>query len=147
MVIRKKRVDDDWKQQAEREKEKIAAEEEAARRRREGIAEDDAADAGGGPPPGALPLIPIFEQLGAQAMAGLGQVPDPRTGMRNVDLEMARYAIDLLSSIEAKTKGRLDEQEDMVMNELLTALRGAYTQIEQASAAAAAPPPEDDAGS
>ncbi len=141
MEIRKKRVDEDWKVQAEREKEKIALEEEAARRRREGIADD--VDAAGGPPPGAIPLIPIFEQLGAQAMMGLGQVPD-RTGMRGLDLDMAQYAIDMLSSIEAKTAGRLDEQEDRVLTEMLTALRDAYSQIE-ASAAQAAPPPDPEA--
>ena len=140
MVIRKKRVDEDWKQQAEREKEKIAVDEEAARRRREGL--DEEGDEAG-PPPGAASLIPIFEQLGAQAMMGLGQVPD-RSGMRGLDLEMARMAIDLLASIEAKTKGRLDDQENRVIVELLTALRSAYTQMEAAAGGAAPPPPEAD---
>ena len=130
MVIRKKRVDEDWKNQAEKEKEKFAAEEDAERRRREGTLEET--ESSSGPPPGAVPLTPIFEQLGAQAMAGLGQVPDPRTGMRNVDLDMAAYAIDLLSSIDAKTRGRLDDQEARILEELLSALRGAYAQIEQA---------------
>ncbi len=129
--IRKKKVDEDWKNQAETEKAKIA-----------GI-EQEETDELGKVPEGALSLTPIFEQLAAQAMAGLGQVPDPRTGMRNVDLEMARYAIDLLGSLEAKTKGRLSREEDQVLKELLSALRTGFVQMQQQAAAPPPPPPEE----
>ncbi|MFN0060807.1 MAG: DUF1844 domain-containing protein [Planctomycetota bacterium] len=84
---------------------------------------------------GGPSLIPVFEQLAAQAMAGLGQLPDPRTGARHLDLEMARYAIELLLSLEAKTRGRLDGQEAAVLQELVHSLRSAYAQISSSVAA------------
>ena len=138
MEIRKKRVDEDWKLQAEKEKEKIVAEERR---------DSDAADGGEGAPPGAASLVPIFEQLASQAMAGLGQLPDPRTGGRNLDLEMARMAIDLLSSMEQKTKGRLTADEKQLIEELLQALRSGFVQVQQALAQQqAGSPPGGDAG-
>lgn len=128
MEIRKKKVDEDWKQQAEAEKQKFLEEEEARRRAALGLGSDDSA---GGVPEGCVSLVPIFEQLASQAMAGLGQMPDPRTGMRSLDLNLAQAAIDMLSSIDAKTKGRLDEEEAAVLSEILHALRSTYLQIQQ----------------
>lgn len=128
MVIRKKKVDEDWKEAAAREKEKIEQEEEARRRALLGL--DDASDSGE-VPEGAVSLVPIFEQLASQAMAGLGQMPDPRTGMRGLDLNLAQSAIDMLSSMDAKTRGRLDEEEASVLAEILNALRSTFVQVQQ----------------
>jgi hypothetical protein len=80
-------------------------------------------------------LIPVFEQLAAQAMAGLGQMPDPRTGLRQLDMEMARYAVDLLLSLQHKTAGRLDPEEAGVLEELTFSLRSAYAQVSSQMAA------------
>ena len=91
----------------------------------------EAGDAGAAGPS----LIPVFEQLAGQAMAGLGQMPDPRTGARHLDLEMSRYAIELLMALDAKTQGRLDQQEAAVLQELIYSLRSAYAQISSSVAA------------
>ena len=45
----------------------------------------------------------------------LGQIPDPRTGERMLDLNLAKETIDLLGVLESKTVGnRSDEEESMI---------------------------------
>ena len=97
-----KRIDEDWKAQAEAEKKKIDAsmsrsivggEGEHARNSR-------------------VSLTVLIEQLAAQAMSGLGQVADPRTGRPHVDLELARDSIDMIGLLEEKTRGNLEAAEE-----------------------------------
>ena len=157
----KKKVDEDWKRQAEEEKAKIdsalprsvAGAEEAppaatpsdAAAGPEGAAEKDAAPEPARRPTSRVSFISLLEQLAAQAMAGLGQMPDPRTGRPMVDLELARDAIDMLALLEEKTRGNLEPDEKMMIEEALHSLQQAFLAIQQAyerSQPAGGPPPE-----
>lgn len=100
---------------------------------------DDDIEGIAGPP--RVDFMSLIQPLAAQAMSGLGQLPDPRTGMRGFDLEFARDSIDLLAILEHKTRGNLSADEAALMQELLTSLRSGFASAAQALAAQAMQPP------
>jgi hypothetical protein len=56
-------------------------------------------------------------------MIHLGEVPDPLSRETTVELPLAQQTIDILSMIKEKTKGNLSQDEEMLLNDLLTDLR------------------------
>jgi hypothetical protein len=61
--------------------------------------------------------------LASSAMVNLGEVPDPTTKERNVNLALARQTIDLIGVLEEKTRGNLDEEEEKLLDSVLYDLR------------------------
>jgi hypothetical protein len=115
-------VDQDWKAQAQAEKERLLKkEEEQAREKPQG-------QRGELPEPDFRGLVGM---LASQAIMGLGAMGDPKTGRVIIDLEGARFAIDLLAMLEAKTKGNLDAEEDKDLTQVLAELRNQYVHISQ----------------
>jgi hypothetical protein len=96
-----------------------------------------AIDVGPGPiagaPPGApkADLTSLFVMLYGDAMANLGQAPDPATGRPHLDLDQARFAIDVLGMLQEKTRGNRTPDESAVLEEMLTALRMGYVRLSQ----------------
>jgi Domain of unknown function (DUF1844) len=98
----------------------------------------------------------LFQTLMAQqvnmALICLGQTPD-QTGQKNLDLEGARFFIDLLEMLATKTKGNLTKNEAALLNQSLTALRLSFVEATNAAPPKAAPsappdtPPSDTAPS
>lgn len=68
----------------------------------------------------------------------LGRAPHPDTGEVMQDLESAKFFIDQLEMIEAKTKGNLNPREDSLLKQSLTGLRMAF--VEAMDGKDAAPP-------
>ena len=65
----------------------------------------------------ALPPVSFSSfvvSLATSAMTNLGQGPSPE-----VDLELARHSIDLLSLLRDKTKGNLDDEEARLLETVL----------------------------
>jgi hypothetical protein len=62
------------------------------------------------------------------ALIFLGQAPNPQTGQTAQDLDHAKYFIDQLEMLAAKTKGNLDKQEDALLKQSLTHLRLAFVE-------------------
>lgn len=58
----------------------------------------------------------------------LGRVPHPETGEVLLDLESAKFFIDQLQMIEAKTKGNLDKREEGLLKQSLASLRMAFVE-------------------
>jgi len=58
----------------------------------------------------------------------LGLAPHPQTGKVATDLEHARYFIDQLEMLEAKTRGNLDKNEQALLHQSLTSLRLAFVE-------------------
>jgi hypothetical protein len=58
----------------------------------------------------------------------LGLAPHPQTGRITRDLEHARFFIDQLEMIEAKTRGNLDKMEEGLLKQSLTSLRLAFVE-------------------
>ena len=58
----------------------------------------------------------------------LGLAPHPQTGRISQDLEHAKYFIDQLEMLEAKTRGNLDKREEGLLQQSLTSLRLAFVE-------------------
>jgi len=86
-----------------------------------------------GAPPGApkADLTSLLVMLYGDAMANLGQAPDPASGRPHVDLDQARFAIDLLAMLQDKTRGNRTPDESAVLEEMLTTLRMGYVRLSQ----------------
>src|SRR4051812_19831228 len=86
-----------------------------------------------------------FVMMHAQnAALFLGQIPNPRTGEGEVNLELARLFIDQLAMIQEKTRGNLTNEEATVLRNALSNLQMAFVEVArsqggQASAEPAAP--------
>jgi hypothetical protein len=77
------------------------------------------------------PLPPItfsafIFSLNSSALYHLGEYPDPETGERVKDLELAKQTIDLLGLLQEKTAGNLAEDESRLLEALLYDLRMRY---------------------
>jgi len=80
----------------------------------------------------------------------LGQIPNPKTGEPEVNLDLARMFIDQLAMIQEKTRGNLTSEEAKVLSNALSNLQMAYVDVArqtpqgtaQPKAPEAAPPPQ-----
>jgi hypothetical protein len=86
---------------------------------------------------GELPRIDFSTfvlSLGTSALLHLGLAPDlsdQAGGSVQVDLPLARQAIDTLEMIDEKTRGNLDEEESKLLRSVLYELRMKFVQIEK----------------
>lgn len=115
-------VDEGWKEQARREKEVEAR-----------AAETEEAEKKGKTPPGKpkepLPepdLSHLIVSYATQALFGLGEAENPVTGKKEVDLEWAKFNIDMLQMLEDKTRGNVTPEEKNLFVQLLYDLRMRY---------------------
>lgn len=151
-------IDSDWKAQAQAEKQRLREREEAQKTSpgspgnsgseaagNPAGAAGAAAAAGGASAPtagetsgdasgggGELPaasFIGVVSLIASQAMLYLGATPDPNTGQRFVSLEHARYQIDLLAVLEAKTENNLEQEEADTLAMMLYQLRSRYVAV------------------
>jgi hypothetical protein len=61
-------------------------------------------------------------------MVHLGKMVHPASGKIERNLEAARLSIDLLSMLEAKTRGNLEPDEERLLSQVLTTLRLNYVE-------------------
>src|SRR5260370_6240895 len=59
----------------------------------------------------------------------LGQIPNPKSGEPEVNLDLARMFIDQLAMIQEKTRGNLTSEEATVLSNALSNLQMAYVAI------------------
>ena len=64
--------------------------------------------------------------MASSAMIALGQMPAPDGETLTPDIETAKFLIDVLSMLEVKTQGNLDESEQKLLQSLLYDLRVAF---------------------
>jgi Domain of unknown function (DUF1844) len=71
-----------------------------------------------------------FVMMHAQnAALFLGQIPNPKTGEAEINLDLARMFIDQLEMIQEKTRGNLTNEEAMVLRNALSNLQMAYVEL------------------
>ena len=71
--------------------------------------------------------------LVTQALFSLGVLAvEGQEGKREPDLELAKYNIDMLETLEEKTKGNLSEQEEKALANMVGQVRMAYVQASEA---------------
>ena len=96
-------------------------------------------------------FVGLLMQLHYTAWVQLGKVAHPVSGKTDRDLEAAKDTIDLLGSLEEKTRGNLHGEEEKLLAHLLLELRMNYVEElkhgASAAAESAAPPasPDSDA--
>ncbi len=135
-------VDDDWKRKAQEEKKKLAEQvekkkESAETTKPEGLdsphteqTETPTTESPQGkiPPASFETLVSVFA---SQAMVALGMVKLPE-GKTTVNLDSAKFNIDMLGIIEEKTKGNLTPEEKKLLDQTLHQLRLTFVQVASA---------------
>jgi hypothetical protein len=82
-----------------------------------------------------------FVMMHAQnAALFLGQIPNPKTGEGEVNLELAKMFIDQLAMIQEKTRGNLTNEETTVLRNALSNLQMAYVEVARQVAKGGAQP-------
>ena len=115
-------VDEDWKAEAQKEKEILAAQEEAEKKKT-----PEEKQARGPLPQGNFAAL--ISMLTTQALFALGLLQVKGQEKREPDLEMAKYNIDMLETLEEKTKGNLSKEEEAVLANTLNELRMGYVKV------------------
>lgn len=83
--------------------------------------------------PAADPRFHDFVLLQAQnAGFFLGQLPNPATGEKRVNLPAAKSVIDSLEMLEAKTSGNLTNEEEKLLRTALANLQPLYEKVADA---------------
>jgi hypothetical protein len=134
-------IDTDWKKQAQEEKRKLAEQEKQK-------AAAGAASPAGGPRPGAqaaprvegtpgqragreLPapsFAALVQSVVTQVFFYLGDLT-PRGAEPQLNLDMAKYQIDILAVIEEKTKGNLSPDEQRMLDAALYEARMRFVSV------------------
>lgn len=95
------------------------------------------------PPPDAPPAgdVPPADfstyviMLANSVMMMLGQVPDPVTQQRRLDLVQAKHTIDILMMLQEKTQGNLNAEEMKLLEDVMPQLQMAYVSISRQAGA------------
>jgi len=90
--------------------------------------------------PGADASAPLPEvnfssfilSLGSSALFHFGEIPDPVSGVKQRNLDLARQTIDILVVLRDKTTGNLSEDESRLLESLLHDLQMRYVQERKA---------------
>ena len=113
-------IDEDWKKEAQKEKEILVAQEEEKKKKEKQ------------PRNGPLPkgnYAALVSMLTTQAFFAMGLLQVKDEEKKEPDLELAKYNIDMLETLEEKTKGNLTEEEKKVLENTLSQVRMAYVEV------------------
>lgn len=67
--------------------------------------------------------------LNASALIHLGEIPDPGSMERTVNIAAAKHTIDILELISEKTKGNLTKEEEKLTEDVVYNLRLKYVKF------------------
>jgi hypothetical protein len=118
-------VDEDWKHEAQHDKEVLAAKE--AEEKKTEPAEGEGPGRSGPLPEGNLAAL--ISMLTTQTLFALGFLQIKGEEEREPDLDLARYNVELLTSLEEKTKGNLTPEEKQLLKNTLSELRMGYVSV------------------
>ena len=105
----KKKVDETWKESVDKDKNTAGTEKD--------------------PPQIPEATFGLFIYgLMMEAMIALGEVEHPITKKKELSSHHAKFIIDTLGMLQQKTAGRLDADEQKLLDEVLTALRFRFVQ-------------------
>jgi hypothetical protein len=115
-------IDEDWKEQAKHDKEVLAEQEEKEK-------EEAKKHVGKHGPLPKGDFAALISMLATQAFYAMGVIKVNEQDEREPDMEMAKYSIDILETLEEKTKGNLSEQESTVLTKTISQLRMAFVEL------------------
>ncbi len=109
-------VDEDWKKEAKQEKEKLVKETTETKEK----SNDQKM------PPGDFAAV--ISMMATQALFAMGMLQVEGQEDRKIDLNIAKYNIDMLETIQEKTKGNLAKDEEKILSNTISQLQSAYVQ-------------------
>ena len=109
-------IDEDWKNKAQKEKETLKDTQESPQQEKEQRQL----------PPGDFNSL--VSMLATQAMFAMGFIATEKDKEPQKDLMLAKFNIDMLESLEQKTKGNLTEQEQKLLTGALSQLRMGFVE-------------------
>ena len=112
-------IDEDWKAQVQREKEEAQQHVDTAAPEGEG-------DEAEGAMPGEPTFAGLLQSLAAQCAYALGLIAQRDQGQVMVDIVEAKYCIDTLMMLRAKTKGNLTPEEEGLLANMVAELQQVY---------------------
>lgn len=74
-------------------------------------------------------FVTLAMSVASSALMSLGLVPDPQTNKTKVNIDLARFNIDLLDMLQQKTKGNLVKEEQDFMNQVLADLKFKFVEV------------------
>ena len=115
-------------------KEEVEPEAEAAPEARESFSPEPEPEPETLPPDDTTQALPLPQvnfstfvfSLSSSVLLHLGEMPDPATNKKVVNLSLAKQSIDILAMLHEKTSGNLDEEEENLLKNLLYELRVKY---------------------
>lgn len=78
-------------------------------------------------------FLSMVFMLSTSVMQQLGQIPNPITKQKKIDLEGAQFTIDMLNMLKNKTAGHLTKEEEQTLTQTLSALQLAYVEVSKHS--------------
>jgi len=118
-------IDEDWKEQAKKEKEVLAEKEKAE----QPVKTEEETGRRGPLPKGDFAAL--ISMLVTQALFALGLIQVEGQDKKEPELDIAKYNIDMLETLEEKTKGNLTEVEQKVLTNTLSEVRMAYVKVSE----------------
>lgn len=115
-------IDEDWKKEAQKEKEVLAAQEEAEKKKEKAPR----------PRHGPLPkgnFAALVSMLVTQTLFSLGLLEIEGQEKREPDLALAKYNIDMLETLQEKTKGNLTKEEEKLLENTIREIRMGYVTV------------------
>lgn len=121
-------IDEGWKAQVQREKEEAAKKVGGVEPVADGAPQPDEAsdDVVLDYDPEQASFSALVGSLATQAMFALGLIADPESGQVMVNLDAARYTLDLLSVLIEKTQGNLSSDESKMLLQTTGELEQAF---------------------
>ena len=116
-------VDEDWKAQAQKEKDILAAQEKAEHEKE--IQEKKR------PPLPPADFAGLVNTFTTQAFFAMGILRTKEDKDFPVDLELAKYNIDILEVLGTKTSGNITDEEKKLLENTLHQLRMAFVKVSE----------------
>ena len=94
------------------------------------MTDEQSAPSADGQGEGAITFAAFVLSLAHTAAVHFGDIPDPVSGQASeANLPAAQQMIDILSLLEAKTRGNLTAEERQLLDQLLFELRMRYVEV------------------
>jgi uncharacterized protein DUF1844 len=74
-------------------------------------------------------FVTLAMSIASSAAMSLGLAPDPHTNKTKINVELARFNIDLLDMLQTKTKGNLGKEEQDFMTQVLADLKLKFVEV------------------
>ncbi|MGB8227361.1 MAG: DUF1844 domain-containing protein [Sedimentisphaerales bacterium] len=114
-------IDEDWKTKAQKEKEALKAEGKTDKEDKNSEQQQYQL------PPGDFGAL--VSLLATQAMFAMGMITTEKDKEPKKDLRLAKFHIDMLESLEEKTKGNLTDEEQKFLSSTLSQLRMGFVNM------------------